>query len=55
MKARWLRSPMAFSSRAMSPVARDDRVRTLSHCGVLWRAKGGLERRSSQHNRTMAR
>jgi hypothetical protein len=55
IKARWLRAPMAFSSRAMCPVARDDRVRTRSHCGVFWRTKGGPERRSSQHNRTMAR
>ena len=55
IKARWLRAPMAFSSRVMSPVARDDRVRTRSHCGVVWRANGGPERRSSQHNRTMAR
>ena len=54
-KARWLRAPMAFSSRAMSPVARDDGVRTRSYCGVVWRAKGGPERRNSQHNRTMAR
>lgn len=55
IKARWLRAPRAFSSRAMSPVARDDRVRTHSQCGVFWRTEGGPGRRSCQHNRTMAR